>query len=114
MDDLSTPPRVQVELNPIPEEVLAVPFWYTQDPELFDAGDTGDFFAPWLDPDEILLAVEGLARRLEKDYAGAQLAEGLRQSVATETNEAENRRIGPQPIKMSGYYTRHNRRRWQR
>jgi hypothetical protein len=114
MDDLSTPPRRQVELYPGPDELLSIPFWYTQDPELFGSGDTGDFIAPWLNPDEIYLGVEADVRRGEKDYAGAQLAEQLRGVTAAETNQAECRRIGPQPLKMASMYTRHNRRRWQR
>lgn len=114
MDDLSTPPRRQVELHPGPDELLSIPFWYTQDPELFGAGDTGDFLAPWLNPDEIYLGVEADVKRLAENYVGAQLAEQLRGVSASEANQSECRRIGPQPLKMAPMYTRHNRRRWQR
>lgn len=114
MDDLSTPPRRQVELHPGPEEAISIPFWYTQDPQLFANGDTGDFIAPWLNPNEIYLGVEADVRRLEKDYAGAQIAEQSRGLSAFNSNQAENRRIGAQPLKMHPIYTRHNRARWQR
>ena len=113
MDDTSTPPRVQVELHPGPDEVLAIPFWYTQDPQLFGSSATGDFLAPWLNPDEIYLGVEADVRRLAKDYAGAQLAEALQGAAASEGRQAEARRIGPQRLKMGPQFTRHNRARWQ-
>ena len=114
MDDLSTPPRQQVELHPGPDEELSIPFWYTQDPAMFGEDDAADFLAPWLNPEEIYLGVEADVRRLEKDYPGSQFAEQVAGGVASQTNQAEARRIGPLPIKMAAIYTRHNRRRWQR
>jgi hypothetical protein len=111
-DDSSSPPCQQVELHPVPDEEIGIPYWYTQDPTLFANDDTGDFIAPWLNPDEIYLGVESDVLRLGKDYSGAQLAEALHGGVAKEDNQAECRRIGPQPLKMASMYTRHNRRRW--
>lgn len=114
MDDLSSPPRQQVELWEAPDAQIAVPFWYTQDPALFDAGDTAEFVAPWLSPDAIYCGVEAEVRRSEKDYAGSDRAEALFLTHLSEMFGAEARRIGSQPIKMAAQYTRHNRLRWQR
>jgi hypothetical protein len=114
MDNASTPPREQVELWPVPDEVLAIPFWHTQDPELFSASATSNFIAPWLSPAAIYDGVEADVRRLDGKLAGAQAAEAMFLTHLSEMFGAEARRRGPQPIKMHPIYTRHNRRRWQR
>lgn len=113
MDDASTPPRMQVEVFPIPDEAIAIPFWYTQDPTLFSASGTALFVAAWLEPAAIYDGVEADVRRLEKDYAGFDRAEALFNVHLIEMFGAEARRRGPQSIKMHPQYTRHNRRRWQ-
>ncbi len=112
MDDASTPPRRQVELYPIPDAVLAIPFWYTQDPTLFAASSTASFFAPWLIPDVLYAGVEAEALGKEKDYAGADRAELRFAQVLAEMLMEEARRIGPRRLKMAEKYTRHNRQRW--
>jgi len=115
MADLSTPPRGQVELYPIPDRVMALPFWYTQDPTLFSASQTSSFIAAWLNPDALYCGVEAeIRRQLEKDYVGAQAAEGMFSLHLSEMFAAEARRIPARQIKMAERFTRHNVRRWTR
>jgi hypothetical protein len=115
MDDTSTPPRAQIEVYPVPDSVMALPFWYTQDPTLFSASQTASFIAPWLNPDALYCGVEAdVRRRLEKDYVGAQAAESMFTLHLSEMFAAEARRIAPRQIKMADRFTRHNVRRWTR
>jgi hypothetical protein len=114
MDDLSDPPRRQVELHPAPDAAVAIPFWFTQDPALFEVTATASYVAAWLNPDAIYHGVEAEVRRLEKDYAGFTAAESLFNVDLAEMFGAEARRTGPAGIKMAARYTRQNRRRWQR
>jgi uncharacterized protein YbdZ (MbtH family) len=113
-DDASTPPCPQVELHPVPDAAMGIPYWYTQDPTLFAASGTSGFLAPWLNPDVIYAGVKADVRSLEKDYTGERLAEEMFNTHLIEMFGAEARRLGPQRIKMAPQYTRHNRARWQR
>src|SRR5512143_2522584 len=112
MDDLSTPPRRQVEVYPIPDEVLALPFWYTQDATLFAASGTAGFFASWLIPEVIYAGVEADVLRKERDYAGSDRADLRVATVLVEMLMEEARRIGPRKLKMADRYTRHRRLHW--
>jgi len=115
MEDLSTPPRSQVELYPVPDAVMALPFWYTQDPTLFSASQTSNFVAAWLNPDALYCGVEAEVRRqLEQDYVGGQAAESMFNLHLSEMFAAEARRTPARQIKMADRFTRHNLRRWTR
>jgi hypothetical protein len=107
MDNASSPSRIQVELYPIPDDVMSLPYWYTQDPTLFSASGTADFFAPWLLPNALVEQVRSLALRKERDYTGAQLASQEATVAMQEMIREEARRIGTTPLKMAGVHTRH-------
>lgn len=114
MDDLSTPPRQQVELYYIPDQVYSIPFWYTQDPTLFSASQTSSFLAPWLNPSAIYDGVAADVRALEDNLGAAQHYEQMFLAHLSEMFGAEARRRGARPIKIAEKYTRHNARRWAR
>jgi len=115
MDDLSSPARAQIEVYPVPDSVMGLPFWYTQDPTLFSASQTANFVAAWLNPDALYCGVEAEVRRqLEKDYVGAQAAESMFTLHLSEIFAAEARRTTARQIKMADRFTRHNARRWTR
>jgi hypothetical protein len=113
-NDASTPPVAQVELYPIPDAVIGIPYWYSQDPTLFAATATSSFIAPWLSPDAIYSGVEADALRKEKDYAGYDRAEAAYNNHLTEMFHGEATRMGARPLKMAPAYTRHNRQRTTR
>jgi hypothetical protein len=104
MDNASSPSRRQVELYPIPDELTPLPYWYTQDPTLFSASDTGSFFAPWLLPNAIVDHVRSMAYDdLGRSDRAARRAETALQQMRT--NEARQR--GSEPLRMAPAYTRH-------
>lgn len=111
MDNASSPSRMQVELYPIPDEVLDLPYWYTQEPTLFEASGTSDFFAAWLLPNALVESVRQLALRMDKDYVGAREA-GREAAAAFDVMQREEaKRIGTTPLKMTPAFTRHRIRR---
>lgn len=107
MENASSPSRQQVELYPIPDDVYGLPFWYTQEPTLFTASDTSDFFAPWLLPNALIEHVRSIALRKEKDYTGAQFATAEAARAFATMRATEARRIGSTPMKMAPKFTRH-------
>lgn len=113
MDDSSSPPRMQVELYPIPDTAVGIPFEYTA--EISVPSATGASFVPWMEPATAL--VEGVIAKIKahlKDYVGAQLAiaEAAKALKTMRGNEAE--RMGPAAMTMDPYYTSHRTKRWTR
>ena len=110
MDDSSTPPAMQIELYPIPDQAQAIPYEYVGEVETPDSSSAA--FQAWMEPASAM--VEGVTAkilRLQKDYAGAQLAmaEAARALKTMRANEAQ--RMGTATMKMGSYYTRHRARR---
>lgn len=111
MDDRSTPRNQQVEVHPVPIEVTALPYWYIQDPTLFDVADTSSYFPPWLNPDVLYNGVASDVCGREKDYVGRQMYEadflrGLNEMLANECA-----RMPGAQIKMADRFTEHRTKR---
>jgi hypothetical protein len=111
-DDSSSPPVQQVELYPIPDEILSIAYWYSQDPTLFSA--TATILPAWLNPSALYHGVEAEALRKAKDYAGSDRAEALFLNDLNEMFIDEARRTPPVEIKMAPRHTAHRVRRWNR
>lgn len=115
MDDSSTPPRMQVELYPIPSAAVGIPFEYLS--EATSPSTSSAAFLPWVEPATAL--VEGVISKILrtpqfKDYPGAQLAMAEAQKALSTMRANEARRTGPSTMQLSSHYTSHRASRWSR
>ena len=111
MDDGSAPPRIQVELSPIPDKVYGIPYTYNADASLPDSGAA---FLAWLNPAALVEGVTAKIKRHLKDYVGA-MAHAVEAKAALQnmrTSEAQG--MAPVEMQLSPYYTGHRARRWCR
>lgn len=109
MDDNSVPPRIQVELNPIPDAALAIPFTYYGDASELSA--TTEILKVWMQPTALIEGAVAKIKRHLKDYAGAQLAAADAQRALQNMRSSEAQGMGPAQMQMGSYYTRHRRNR---
>lgn len=96
MDDASTPPRMQVELYPIPDAVMSLPFSYTAEGDALTA--TATIVKAWIQPAALLEGVTAKIKRHLKDYAGArehdtQAAAALALMLRAEAHGSPNMRM---------------------
>jgi len=111
MDDGSTPPRIQVELFPVPDKVYGIPFTYVSDPGGLTGSATSTILQVWMQPAAL---VEGVTARIKahlKDYAGAQLAGVLAKAAVANMRSSEAQGMAPAAMQLDSYYTRHRMRR---
>ena len=113
MDDGSTPPRMQIELYPIPDEAVGIPFEYVAEASVPGAASTS--FLPWVEPATAL--VEGVIAKIYrtpqfKDLPSSQLAAADAESALSKMRANEARRQGPSMMSLSDHYTSHRRGRW--
>ncbi|MFH1110988.1 MAG: hypothetical protein V1790_17585 [Planctomycetota bacterium] len=107
MDDRSSPKKQQVEVHPVPIEVMALPYWYLQDPAMFDVADTDGYIPSWVNPDVLYAGVTADALFKEKDYAGADRAEAAYLRGANEMLAAECAKMPAAQIRMADRFARH-------
>jgi hypothetical protein len=109
MDDNSTPPLMQVELWPVPEKAVGIPFTYaTQDGPLTS---TSTLLKVWLQPAAL---IEGVTARIKahlKDYTGAQLHQAASGIALKLMRSTEAQGLAPTQMKLSSHYTQARRRR---
>lgn len=111
MDDGSVPPRMQIELNPIPDSAIGIPFEYIA--ELAAPDSSGAAFAAWMEPATAL--VEGVTAKVKrhlKDYNGAQLAKAEAAEALSTMRGNEAQRMPNTQMRLAGHFTAHRRRRW--
>lgn len=113
MDDASTPPRMQVELSPIPDTAVGIPFEYVAEASV--PTGSGVAFLPWMEPATAL--VEGVTAKILrtpafKDLAGAQLAMAEAAKALSTMRANEARRMDRTQMQMADHYTSHRLRRW--
>jgi hypothetical protein len=113
LDDASTPPNMQVELYPIPDAAIGIPFVYTAEASV--PGSSSTAFAAWMEPSTAL--VEGVTGKILrtpqfKDLAGAQLAMVESKNALATMRNNEAQRLPHTQMELSSYYTAHRRRRW--
>jgi hypothetical protein len=111
MDDESSPPRQQVEVYPVPIEVTALPFWYIQDPAMFEISETSSYLPTWINPNVIYDGVAADVCAREKDYTGAALFEQKYLLGQNEMLATECQRIPAVQLQMADRFTRHRDRR---
>jgi len=111
-DDSSSPPRMQVEVWPIPLTAMAIPFFY--------GGDAGPLTATstqllvWIQPSALLEGAIARLKRHLKDYAGSDRAELAAKSALHNMRTSEAQGMARAHMQMDSYYTRHRAKRWCR
>lgn len=112
MDDGSTPPRMQVELSPIPDKAIGIAYSYMADAAPLTA--TSRILQVWMDPAAMVEGVVSKIKRYLKDYVGAQMADVDAKRGLDGMREAEARGMAPAQMKLDSYYTSHRSKRWGR
>jgi len=109
MDDNSTPPLMQVEIWPVPEKAVGIPFTYaTQDGPLTA---TGTLLKIWLQPAALIEGVTAKIKAHLRDYTGAQLHQAAAGIALKVMRGSEAQGMAPAVLKIDSYYTAHRRRR---
>lgn len=115
MDDLSSPPDMQVELWPAPDNVYSIQVSYTAEKGALASSDTSVAFVPWAQPGALMAGcradlskLPGPAMNLNLSLSHANDFERL--MIQMVNNEA--RRRGPSELRMQPAYTRHRMKRW--
>lgn len=111
MDDSSTPPRMQVELWPVPDEAIGIPFEYVA--EASAPTQSSVAFAPWMEPASAL--VEGVIGKIMRtpqfrDYAGAQIAMAAAEKALATMRNNEAHRKGTTQMVLGSHFTNHRMR----
>lgn len=109
MDDGSSPPRMQVELYPIPDAVLGIPFTYTAEADAL--GSTSAALQAWIQPTALIEGVQARCCAHLKDYTGAEYHNALAEKALKQMRSTEEAGMGPARIQLDSYYTRHRNRR---
>jgi len=119
MDDSSDPPRMQVELYPPPDSVMAIPFVYFAEKPTLVGAATSLTLLPWILPSALIeLASAKIVRHMAK--ANLSLLPLAESHVAAHNNAMRNMRVwesqGMQPTQMrvGDYYTSYRSERWSR
>jgi hypothetical protein len=115
MDDSSTPPRMQIELYPVPDTAMSLQVTYTAEAPAPSAGT--DSFLPWMTPSTAL--VEGVTAKILrttkfKDLAGAQLAMAAAEKALSTMRNSEAQRWPNTQMELPAFYTSHRLKRWCR
>lgn len=112
MDDISTPPRMQVELYPAPDNVYSIQVSYTAEQSDLAASDTSVALKVWTQPGALLAGCRAdLCRLDEKPTTADSWEVQFEKRVAEMVNE-ESRRQGATQMSMQSAYTRHRVTRW--
>jgi hypothetical protein len=105
MDDSSVPPNMQVELYPVPDRAVGIPFTYVANAGALKA--TSQIIQIWMQPAALIEGVTAKIKMHLKDYAGAQLHAAAAASALATMKKAEAQRLAPAHITLDSYYTRH-------
>ena len=109
MEDGSTPPRMQIELYPIPNLAVGIPFNYVAEgPALTD---TSQILQVWMQPAALIESVTASIKAHREDYSGAQFHEmraaaALKAMIGTEAQGMAKTRL-----QLDDYYTSYRNRR---
>lgn len=110
MDDSSSPPRMQVQLDPIPDAAYGLPLTYQA--ETPDPSGTSVSLLPWVQPSALIEGVTAKIQRHLKDYAAAavhkaEFDEALKKMRKTEAHGSPNTNM-----QLPSFFTDHRRRRY--
>jgi len=109
MDDNSSPPNMQVELYPVPDKEIGIPFTYVADGQALSSSST--LFQFWMQPSALIDGVTAKILAHLKDYNGAQLHGAAFGGSLKRMRSAEAQGMAPAKMTMGGYYTRGRARR---
>jgi hypothetical protein len=112
MDDGSTPPRLQVELYPIPDRVIGIPFTYSA--EFSSLSTTSQILQVWMQPTALLEGTAAKILRWKGDAAGAALAKAEANDALKNMRTSEAQSLPKAQMQMDDYYIRHRAKRWCR
>lgn len=112
MEDGSTPPRLQVELWPVPSTAVGLPFTYVADATALTG--TSTIIKAWIEPTALIEGVVASVKRYLGDYAGAQLATVEAERALSGMRKTEARGLPAAQLTLATHYTSHRSRRWQR
>lgn len=111
MDDGSTPPRLQVELCPIPDKVYGIPFTYVSEAGALTGSATSTILQVWLQPSALIEGVVARVKAHLKDFTGAQLAGVMAKQALITMRAAEAQGMPPAAMQLGGYFTSHRMKR---
>jgi hypothetical protein len=112
MDDDSTPPNMQVELYPVPDQVYALPYKYqAEGPAL---SGTSVALLAWLQPGALMEGVTAKINAHLKDIPGAQFALACYNRALKTMRRAEAQGMTPANMQLSDFYISHRWKRWNR
>lgn len=112
MDDNGTPPRIQIQLWPIPTASIGIQMsYYAEAPDL---SDTNQVVQAWIRPSALIEGVTARIKRHLLDYNGAREHELLYKSAINLMMGEEAHRIGSVTMRLSDYYTSYRSRRTAR
>lgn len=112
MDSVTTPPRIQTELLPIPDSVTTIGLWYDYEPSIPNATSTS--ILPWMRPAAIKAGVQADICLWRKDYSGAVAHEGRCESAVQDMIRTACFQRGAVSLKTSLWMHRHQARRHDR
>lgn len=109
MDDNSTPPNMQVELYPVPDKEIGIPFTYVADGQALSSA--GTLFQFWMQPSALVEGVTARIKAFLKDYDGAQLHGAAFGGSLQRMRKAEAQGMAPAKLTVGSYFTRGRMRR---
>jgi hypothetical protein len=112
MDDNSTPPNMEVELYPVPDQAIGIPYTYVS--EAADLSSTSTILQVWMQPAALVEGVTGRIKAHLKDYTGATFHATLAKAALQNMRTSEAQGMAPAVMQLDSYYTRHRLRRGYR
>jgi hypothetical protein len=115
MDDASSPPLMQVELYPVPDEAIGIPYAYLAEPSEVTSATAGTtLLAIWMNPAALIEGVSAKVKRLRGDYAGAIAHEAAMEKALRKMIGVEADRMEAVTMTLPDRLTDHRVRRWSR
>ena len=115
-DSPETDPPVlhSVELYPIPQFAVGMPFSYQQSVLEFDGTNTSAQPLYWISEDALVAGAKARVLAHQKNYEGSQVEAGRALEFRQQMTGIETKRTGPVRIQMARRFSKHRQRRWCR
>jgi len=112
MEDGTTPPRMQVELYPIPDAAIGIPFTYTAEGTALST--SSQIIQVWMQPAALVEGTTAKIKRHLKDYAGAREHDVQAAAALQLMLGAEAQGMAHMQMQLSDHYTSYRRARTSR
>lgn len=109
MDDSSDPPRMQIEILPVPDEAIGIPFSYVAEAD--SPTSTGATLLPWIQPTALIEKVSSSICVHLENLPKAAFHERRADAALSRMKNIEALRTGPVVMEIDDYYTSHRQRR---